>query len=256
MQFTDQLNRPINLSFLPQRIISLVPSQTELLHYLGLEDEVVGITKFCVHPKKWFRSKTRIGGTKTYHLDKINALKPDLIIANKEENDQAQVEALAEKYPVWISDIKNLADALDMINRVGALVGKPSEADNLVGNIREKFAKLPVRDTLQSAVYFVWREPYMVAGGDTFINAMMRYAGYQNIYEQQDRYPEITLQELIAAHPEVILLPSEPFPFKEQHVEEFLKICPDAQVQLVDGELYSWYGNRLLDAPDSFERCL
>jgi len=250
--FTDQLNRKIFLPFPPKRIISLVPSQTELLHYIGIEKEVVGITKFCVHPEKWFRSKQRIGGTKTYHLDKIDALQPDLIIANKEENDQAQVEALAEKYPVWISDIKDLADALIMINRVGALVGKPLEADTLVGNIQEKFVNLPSGDTLQTAAYFVWREPYMVAGGDTFINAMMKYAGYQNIYESQGRYPEITLDKLAEANPDVILLPSEPFPFKEKHITDFRAICPNAKIKLVDGELYSWYGSRLLQAADAF----
>lgn len=252
LSFTDQLNRAISLPFPPKRIISLVPSQTELLHYLGLETEVVGITKFCVHPEKWFRSKQRIGGTKTYHLDRIEALKPDLIIANKEENDQVQVEALAEKYPVWISDVKNLEDALDMINRVGDLVGKSSEADTLVGKVKEKFAKLPSSNTLQTAAYFVWREPYMVAGGDTFINAMMRYAGYQNIYESQGRYPEITLQDLAKINPDAILLPSEPFPFKEKHIADFQAVCPDAAVKLVDGELYSWYGNRLMNAADSF----
>ncbi|MFT4762128.1 MAG: ABC-type Fe3+-hydroxamate transport system substrate-binding protein [Paraglaciecola sp.] len=253
--FTDQLNRQIALPFPPKRIISLVPSQTELLYYLGLEEEVVGITKFCVHPEKWFRSKQRIGGTKTYHLDRIDALKPDLIIANKEENDQAQVEALAEKYPVWISDIKNLDDALDMINRVGALVGKPSEADILVENIQEKFANLPKQPTLQTAVYFIWREPYMVAGGDTFINEMMRFAGFKNLLEEQERYPEITLETLVEMNPEVILLSSEPFPFKEKHIADFKAICPNAVVELVDGELYSWYGNRLLNAANAFEGC-
>lgn len=253
MQFTDQLDRTISLPFTPKRIISLVPSQTELLHYLGLETEVVGITKFCVHPEKWFRSKQRIGGTKTYHLDRIDALQPDLIIANKEENDQAQVELLAQKYPVWISDIKNLGDALDMINRVGTLVGKSSKADILVQNIQEQFVNLATRATLQTAVYFVWREPYMVAGGDTFINEMMRFAGFQNLLENQPRYPEITLDQLAKMNPDAILLPSEPFPFKEKHLAEFQRICPNAAVQLVDGELYSWYGNRLLDAAKAFK---
>lgn len=247
------MGRIISLPFPPKRIISLVPSQTELLYYLGLENEVVGITKFCVHPEKWFRAKQRIGGTKTYHLDRIDALQPDLIIANKEENDQAQVELLAQKYPVWISDIKNLGDALEMINRVGVLVGKVSEADILVQNIQEEFVNLATRTTLQTAVYFVWREPYMVAGGDTFINEMMRFAGFQNLLENQPRYPEITLDQLAKMNPDAILLPSEPFPFKEKHIADFQAVCPNAMVQLVDGELYSWYGNRLLDAAKSFK---
>ena len=250
--FTDQLNRTIHLPFLPKRIISLVPSQTELLYHLGLENEVVGITKFCVHPPQWFRTKQRIGGTKTYNLDTIAALKPDLIIANKEENDQQQVEAMAEKYPVWISDIKNLTDALDMIKRVGELVGQATKADQVVEDIEHKFSNLPVHNSLQTALYFVWREPYMVAGGDTFIHSMMRYAGFQNIYGHQQRYPTITLQELSDTQPEVILLPSEPFPFKERHIADFKEICPNAKVELVDGELYSWYGSRLLKAADVF----
>jgi ABC-type Fe3+-hydroxamate transport system substrate-binding protein len=148
-----------------------------------------------------------------------------------------------------------LDDALDMINRVGALVGKPSEADILVENIQEKFANLPKQPTLQTAVYFIWREPYMVAGGDTFINEMMRFAGFKNLLEEQERYPEITLETLVEMNPEVILLSSEPFPFKEKHIADFKAICPNAVVELVDGELYSWYGNRLLNAANAFEGC-
>src|SRR5579872_378234 len=108
--FTDQLGRTITLDQPPVRIISLVPSQTELLY--DLDADVVGITKFCVHPSAWFREKPRIGGTKNIHPDRIAALRPDLIIANKEENDRGQIEALAAQYPVWVSDIHNLTDAL------------------------------------------------------------------------------------------------------------------------------------------------
>ena len=250
--FTDQLHRKIQVQFPPKRIISLVPSQTELLFYLGLDDEVVGITKFCVHPKKQFKTKPRIGGTKTYHFDRIDALKPDLIIANKEENDQAQIEALAEKYPIWISDVKNLEDALMMIKRVGELVNKKIEADDLVIKIRQEFANLPARNNLQSAAYFVWREPYMVAGNDTFISHMMQQAGYQNVFANQERYPFIELDKLQSINPKVILLPSEPFPFKEKHIGDFQAICPNAEIKLVDGELFSWYGNRLLKAARMF----
>jgi len=250
--FTDQLNRTINLPSSPSRIISLVPSQTELLHYLGLEDEVVGITKFCVHPEKWFREKRRIGGTKTYHLDRIEALKPDLIIANKEENDREQVEALAKKYPVWSSDIRSLEDALDMIKRIGEIVNRKENSYQLVAAIQAAFSKLKEKNNLKSAVYFVWREPYMVAGGDTFINEMMQWAGFDNVFQNQTRYPQINLMDLKKINPEAILLPSEPFPFKKKHLAEFQEICPNAEVKLVDGELYSWYGNRLLKAAEVF----
>src|ERR1700741_1030662 len=122
MRFTDQMNREIELKGSPKRIISLVPSQTELLWHLGLREELVGITKFCVHPEEMFHTKPRVGGTKKFDLKKIAELKPDLIIGNKEENEQVQIEELMKQYPVWMSDITNLDQALDMISRVGALV--------------------------------------------------------------------------------------------------------------------------------------
>ena len=129
MLIADQMHRKIHLPRFPlRRIISLVPSQTELLYDLGLEEEVVGITKFCVHPPEWFQSKARVGGTKTIHFEKIKALQPDLIIGNKEENEREQIEALAECFPVWMSDIATLEDALDMMLRVGALVDRPEQA--------------------------------------------------------------------------------------------------------------------------------
>lgn len=252
-EFKDQLNRTIHISFPPKRIISLVPSQTELLFHLGLEEEVVGITKFCVHPKAQFKVKTKVGGTKTLKFDKIDALKPELILANKEENDKEQIEMLAAKYPVWISDVKNLAEGLDMIALVGEMTGKLQEANDLVENIGNAFSKLKNYNIIaRSAVYFIWRKPYMVAGGGTFIHDMMEQAGFHNIYKNENRYPEISLEELAKHAPEVILLASEPFPFKEKHVAEFRLACPDADIQLVDGEIFSWYGSRLLLAASYF----
>ena len=111
--FTDQTGRKITLDKPPHRIISLVPSQTELLYDLGLHNEVIGITKFCVHPQEWFQHKTRVGGTRQINIDIIHELRPDLIIANKEENVKEQVEELAGYYPVWISDVKHLEAAYE-----------------------------------------------------------------------------------------------------------------------------------------------
>src|SRR4051812_11307667 len=121
-RFTDQMGNAVELEGPPSRIVSLVPSQTELLFYLGLDKEVAGITKFCIHPAEMFHSKPRVGGTKKYDFEKIRQLAPDLIIGNKEENEQKQVEELQKLYPVWMSDIRNLADALQMIRSVGELV--------------------------------------------------------------------------------------------------------------------------------------
>ena len=255
-QFTDQINRVVTLpSWPPRRIVSLVPSQTELLHGLGLENEVAGITKFCVHPARWFQTKPRVGGTKTLNIKKIEDLRPDLIIGNKEENEQAQIETLAERYPVWMSDVRTLDDAYDMIRRVGELTGKGSEAENLIQKIQAGFVLHRAPSALlrrPSAVYLIWRKPYMAAGGDTFIHEMLGVAGFDNIYASKSRYPEISPEELARAQPGVILLPSEPYPFAEKHMDAIREICPASRIRLVDGEMFSWYGSRLLLAGKYF----
>lgn len=255
MLFTDQLNRTVTLpAWPPRRIVSLVPSQTELLADLGLENEVVGITKFCVHPEEWFREKTRVGGTKTLNFGKIKSLNPDLIIGNKEENERAQIEELAADFPVWLSDVYTLEDAYDMIGRVGELVGKTAEAQKLIEKVKTAFAVHRVPCTVHRVAYFIWRKPFMAAGRDTFIDEMLRVAGFQNIFSHKNRYPEISLDELAAAQPEIILLSSEPYPFSEKHFAPFREVCPQARIQLVDGEMFSWYGSRLLHSAAYFRK--
>lgn len=238
-----------------QRIVSVVPSQTELLHALGLEQEVVGITKFCVHPAEWFQTKLRIGGTKTLNLEKIAALEPDLIIGNKEENEREQIEWLSARFPVWISDIYTLEDALDMIVQVGDLCGRPTQAALLYAQIREAFAALDAGVRGQAplrAAYYIWRKPFMVAARHTFIDDMLGRAGFENVFGHLERYPEVLREDLEMANPDIILLSSEPFPFSEKHVAEFQDICPSARVEIVDGEMFSWYGNRLLKSAAYF----
>ena len=251
--FLDQLHRQVQILSPPKRIISLVPSQTELLFTLGLDKEVVGITKFCVHPREQFKSKPKIGGTKQVKPDVIHQLQPDLIIANKEENDREQVEKLAQQFPVWVSDIHNLEDALKMINAIGEITSTVASANRIVTNINQGFSKL---HTLQqhpiSCAYLIWNNPWMVAGGDTFINNMLEKAGFQNVFSNLKRYPEISKKQLQAAAPEAILLSSEPFPFREKHFQGFAEVCPDAVINLVDGELFSWYGSRLLHSASYF----
>lgn len=255
MTITDQMARTIALPQPPRRIISLVPSQTEFLADLGLEEEVIGITKFCVYPREWFQTKQRIGGTKTLNLNKIAALQPDLIIGNKEENERSQIEELERHFPVWMSDIVHLEDALDMMRRVGTLVGKSEKAESLVHRIEGGFEGLKSQPKmLRRAAYFIWRKPYMVAARGTFVHEMLERAGFENVFADRLRYPEITPDELVAASPEVILLSSEPYPFAEKHFGAFQEICPAARIQLVDGEMFSWYGSRLQYAPEYFRR--
>jgi ABC-type Fe3+-hydroxamate transport system substrate-binding protein len=237
------------------RIISLVASQTELFYDLGLETEVVGITKFCIHPQKWFRQKVRIGGTKNVNFEKINALAPDLIIANKEENVKEQVEQLAEKYDVYISAVNNLEDALLMINDVGNLTNQSKNASDLYVKISEGFEKLEAissRERKTSAAYFIWKDPWMVAASQTFINDMMKYAGLKNVFSTLERYPIISMDGLQQQNPETILLSTEPYPFKEKHQTEMKRLFPGKSIRIVDGEMFSWYGSRLLKYVEYF----
>lgn len=242
---TDQLGRRVAVPFPPQRIISLVPSQTELLFDLGLAKKVVGITKFCTHPAEARAETAVIGGTKNFDLEKIATLKPDLIIGNKEENYQSGIEQLSAKYPVWLSDISNLAEALDMIRRVGFITGVKEKAEALALKISASFTALSTTQPPVSAAYFIWRKPYMVAATGTFIDDLLRRAGFRNVFAELTRYPVVTAEQLAATAPERILLSSEPYPFGAKHRAEFQVICPAAKIEIIDGELFSWYGSRL-----------
>ncbi len=250
---TDQLHRTIQVPDRPERIISLVPSQTELLYDLGLGERVVGITKFCIHPETWFKSKRRVGGTKKVDLAKVRALKPDLIIGNKEENQRSDIEAMEQEFPVWMSDVRDLDSALDMIRRLGALTDTGAAAEVIARDIVQGFAEITPREEPRTVAYFIWREPYMVAGHGTFINDMLKRCGLVNVFDEDDaRYPEITAQDLAEADPEVILLSSEPYPFKQKHIAELNMILPGVPVRVVDGAYFSWYGSRLLGSAAYF----
>jgi len=251
--FIDQTGRAVKINGIPQRIVSLVPSQTELLCDLGLDQTIIGITKFCVHPQHWFRQKKRVGGTKSIHIDIIKSLQPDLIIANKEENEKEQVEELAASYPLWISDIRNLEGALDMIAAIGMITGTETAAHSIVKKITDGFAVLPAVYKKTRAAYLIWQEPYMSIGADTFIHDMLSRAGFENIFSDRSRYPVVSVEEISERDCAVVLLSSEPFPFKEKHQVILQEKLPSTKIILVDGEMFSWYGSRLLHAPAYFK---
>ncbi len=246
--YTDQCHRTVTINPEPQRIVSLVPSQTELLADLGLEERVVGITKFCVHPASWFRYKTRVGGTKNVSVEKIKMLCPDLIIANKEENEKDQVAALEKIAPVWVSDITTLEEALSMIDQVGVITGTTGKAEKIITDINDRFSLLKQRGREQRTAYLIWKNPYMAAGGDTFISSMLRHCGLTNVYEDTPRYPETSIAMLKAKKASLILLSSEPYPFRQKHITEIKQQMPEASLLLVDGEMFSWYGSRMRHA--------
>jgi ABC-type Fe3+-hydroxamate transport system substrate-binding protein len=259
--FKDQTGRKIEIADYPQRIISLVPSQTELLFDLGLEERIIGLTKFCIHPESLRRKKTIVGGTKNFKPELIRALKPDLIIANKEENDELLLTSLMKEFPVWISDISNLFSAMEMINSVGDMTNTHDKTMGLINEIKKEFDDLEDFLKLNSittkrVAYFIWQKPWMSIGNDTFIADMLRKCGLIPVFENENRYPEITMKRIIDENPDVIFLSSEPFPFKQKHIFEMAENLPQAKVVLVNGEYFSWYGSRLKRAPEYFKMLL
>ncbi|WP_396634842.1 helical backbone metal receptor [Maribacter sp. R86514] len=241
MIYLDQLGNQLDIDHTHARIISVVPSITELLFDLGLGDKIVGCTKFCVHPNKPYLTKNMIGGTKDLNLEKIVKLNPDLILANKEENNKIQIEFLSESTPVWISDVKTFDDSLEMIEQIGLITGTSFRAKEIINQLNNHLkCKAPVK----KAVYLIWKDPYMTIGGDTYINDILNRCGYINLFSEQNRYPIVTLQEISDYKPDVVLLSSEPYPFKEKHLKTIQRSLKNTEVKLVDGEFYSWYGSR------------
>lgn len=251
-EYVDQIGNKVKLPNRPQRIISLVPSQTELLHDLGLEDEVVGITKFCIHPSNWYLKKARVGGTKSLDIEKIKLLAPDLIIANKEENTQEQISALAEHFPVWVSNVESVDSAIAMIKEIGRVTGKSAESKSITAEISSRFLDISLNSSPKKVAYLIWDDPLMTVGKSTFINDLLRKMNWQNVFEEvlSSRYPIISDQNLINAKPDLLLLSSEPFPFGQKHIDHFKAMLPNTQVMLVDGEMFSWYGSRMRLAPE------
>ena len=245
--YIDQLDRKIEIKEYPKRIVSLVPSQTELLFDLGIGQNVVGVTKYCVHPKEKVKKITKIGGTKDFDIDKIIELNPDLIIANKEENHKEGIEELEQKFPVWVSDVDSLSSAFKMISEIGTIVGAGDKIREILCPLSREFTDFREANSFSESyttLYFIWKNPFMVAGNDTFINDILRQCSLKNLI-LENRYPTINKRAIKKLNPQLILLSSEPYPFSRSHIEEFAKLLPNAYIRIVDGELFSWYGSRL-----------
>jgi ABC-type Fe3+-hydroxamate transport system substrate-binding protein len=255
LKFVDQLSNEVVLNDYPVRIVSLVPSQTELLFDLELDEEVVGITRFCVHPSGWKNRKSIVGGTKNFDVEKIKSLQPDLIIGNKEENYREGIETLKKIFPVWMSDIYTFSQAIQTIYEIGALCNRRQQAQTLAEEIlwhKQNFSTNAFKG--KSVAYFIWKNPYMVAGANTFIHSMLSEIGLKNVFEQYNRYPPWNSEELKQFSPDWVFLSSEPYRFGKKHLEEFSEIFPASKVLLVDGEMFSWYGSRLKYAFSYFQQ--
>lgn len=237
------MNFKIELENVPKRIVSLVPSQTELLYHLGLNEEVVGITKFCVHPAHWHKSKKRVGGTKKIDIDVVKALSPDIIIANKEENLKEDIEQLKLIAPVWISDVDNVEEALLMIESIGEITSTEEKARNLIHTIKEGITSINKLVSEKTFLYFIWKDPNYVAGKQTYIDDVLSLVGLKNLCKDV-RYPEWKNQEI---QPDIVFLSSEPYPFNTSNISEFQNLFPSSKIMLIDGEMCSWYGSRMLE---------
>ncbi len=250
--FKDQLLRTIEVKDHPQRILSLVPSQTELLCDLGLEENIVGVTKFCVHPEYLRKTKPIIGGTKQIKIAEIKELQPDIILCNKEENTKEIVEALEKIAPVHVSDIYTIEDSLSLIKSYGTLFNCDDMATKIASQIETNFKDFQnfIKDKpVYGVAYFIWKTPWMVVANKTFIHHLLEINRFKNVFEDAGRYPEVDITTISKdKNPDLILLSSEPYPFNESHVLEVKKHTQNSKVILVDGEYFSWYGSRLIDA--------
>ncbi|MFD2518019.1 ABC transporter substrate-binding protein [Salinimicrobium flavum] len=255
--YYDQLNREVEVGNPPKRIVSLVPSQTELLVDLGLEESLVGVTKFCVHPEDLRKRKQVVGGTKQVNIDKIRKLAPDIILCNKEENTPQIVKDLEKIAPVHVSDIKTIDDSLELIREYGEIFNTRQKSSEIVGKIidlRKAFEMSIAGQPARKVAYLIWKNPWMVAGKDTFIDHLLSLNNFENVFsDKKSRYPEIFLKEL-PDEIDHVFLSTEPYPFKEEHRNEIKRWVGKDCVHIVDGEFFSWYGSRLIPAFEYFQR--
>ncbi|MGH7334928.1 MAG: cobalamin-binding protein [Candidatus Rokuibacteriota bacterium] len=254
----DASGVPLGAGPPPRRIVSLIPSTTELLCDLGLADRLVGVTVYCVEPRDVVRGKPRVGGEKDPDLERIRGLTPDLVVANVEENVQAHVETLREwGIPVWVTYPRNVPDGLRMIRELGDVMGVPEQAAALLDELKPLVAHTRAVAAERPPVpvfYAIWRNPYMTVGADTYLSDVLATCGAANIFaDRAERYPVVTVDEVAARQPSVILLPDEPFRFRRVHLKDFalyrdVPAVRHDRIHLVDGKPFSWHGRRLAEA--------
>ncbi|MHC0036919.1 ABC transporter substrate-binding protein [Pseudoneobacillus sp. C159] len=248
----DHLGRTVEFPFPPSRIISLAPGMTDTLYSLQLANEIVGRTRYCTHPKDKVQQAEAIGGTKQIHLDKIRALRPDLILAEKEENTKEMVEVLEKEFPVYVAEVQSVQDAYKMISDLGELTNRQTESKRLLADIQAAFQSLPKAHGKKVA-YVIWKKPYMVVGSNTYIHSLLEMLGFENAFSSfEGRYPTVTEVDIKKAKLDYLFLATEPFPFKDEHVVEFSDMMPDVKTMILDGEMF-WYGPRMMEAVGYFK---
>jgi len=238
----------------PRRIVSLVPSLTESLFALGLGERVVGVTEWCVHPAAGVAALPKLGGTKNPDVAAIAALAPDLVIANQEENRRRDVERLeAAGIHVWVTYPRTVAEGAAVLAELAEL-GASAEARERV--VAPLFAAVAAAEQARPAAGVpvfcpIWREPWMTVGGDTYAHDLLSLCGGRNVFAARGdrRYPRVTLDDVVAAAPEVVLLPDEPYAFGAEDVVELRRLpipaARSGRLHVIDGTWVSWYGSRI-----------
>lgn len=251
--FIDQIGRTVRMPvFPPKRIVSLAPAITETIYHLELGQQVVGRTRFCVHPQAEVEQAMNVGGTKDMKIERIKALDPHLIIAEKEENTKEMVEELERHFPVYVFEIQTIEDALTMIKDLGTITNRSRQAHQTIRTITKAFTTIAQMKTARAA-YVIWQNPLMVVGGDTYINNLLKHLGFINPFENHEgRYPEITQAQLKEAKLDYLFLATEPFPFSEKERKIYQDILPGVQTEIIDGEMF-WYGSRMIKAAQYFK---
>jgi ABC-type Fe3+-hydroxamate transport system substrate-binding protein len=256
-EFYDDLGRKICLSTPPSKAVSLCPSITETIFSLAPPQKVAGVTKFCIRPHHLIKDIPKVGGTKTVDISKIENLAPDLIIAEKEENTKETIEILEKKYNVIVFNVESYEDALNMIHKLGVIFDNTQKAQEISNHIKRLFALIP-RVNNKKVLYFIWRKPYMVAGKNTYISSILEKLGFKNaiLPFSSSRYPILENLENISLETDYIFLSSEPYPFNERHRQELSMYFQNSKIMLVDGQMFSWYGVRMIEAALYFNKLI
>jgi len=239
------------------RIVSLCPSLTELVFDLGRGEDLVGITRFCVHPADGVGAIEKVGGTKNPDVERIAALRPDVVLLNREENRIEDAEALAARGLHCHSSMpRTPGETAAMVRSIAVELERGETGETIALDIEERTRRVVEAARGQREVtyaYLIWREPWMSVNRDTFADALLTQAGGRNVFGgREERYPELTLEELVSADPMLVLLGTEPYPFRQEHIEELVGATGFSaeRFSIADGEYLSWHGSRTPDGVD------
>jgi ABC-type Fe3+-hydroxamate transport system substrate-binding protein len=255
LQTTDELGFRVELPRAPTRIVSLVPSWTETLFALDRGQEVVGVTRYCVAPAAAL-SKPKVGGTKNPDLNAIIGLRPDLIIANAEENRREDIEKLRTAgMVVFTTYPRKISAAVESIIKLGAALGCETAAAGMAREIVLAVSEIETQVGVWAKLRFrvfcpIWKNPWMSFNADTYAHDVLRMLGYNNVFAAiGERYPRTTIEQALARRPDFVLLPNEPYEFRAKDVEELKPLLPPAlsrRVVLIDGRDLHWYGAHMV----------